>query len=175
MENYTHYLVLETENIGLNTDILETNVINILLLIILLFVVLKNFLQENLGARKNKILTDVENAEKRLADSNERYREAEKQWSQIQIIVEDIQNQAEQTKQNILKAKCTKAKEDISKKFSTATAVLRYREQKTFNDILKGVSEKALKKVINKLKAQLGKREQSAIVDSKLELLGDKN
>nr|YP_011006648.1 ATP synthase CF0, subunit B [Halosiphon tomentosus]WAM63793.1 ATP synthase CF0, subunit B [Halosiphon tomentosus] len=174
MKSYIEYFAT-SENFGvsLNTDIFETNIINIVLLLAILFVVIKNFLTENLEARKKKIVEDIENAETRLADSNKRYIEAKKQWAQMDIIIKEINHQMETTKQNILKLKWQQAKEDLSKKFSSAMAVLRNRENKIFNDVIKEVSKKALNRVIFKLKKQLGTVEQSAIINRKIKQLGD--
>nr|YP_011007566.1 ATP synthase CF0, subunit B [Syringoderma abyssicola]WAM64995.1 ATP synthase CF0, subunit B [Syringoderma abyssicola] len=157
----------------INTDIFETNIINLVILIVLLFVVIKNFLEENLNVRKKKIVQDIENAETRLADSNQRYLEAKKQWSQIDIVIQEINSQMEKTKQNVVKLKWTQAREDLAKRFTTAIGILRNRETKTFDDVIKEVSQKALTKVVLKLKKQLGNAEQSNIVNSKIKQLGD--
>ena len=100
MKSYLEYFA-SSENFGiaLNTDIFETNIINIILLLVILFVVIKNFLTENLTARKKKIVDDIQNAETRLADSNKRYTEAKKQWAQMDIIIKEINHQMEVTKQ----------------------------------------------------------------------------
>lgn len=174
MKSYIHYFVSNEDfGIRLNTDIFESNIINIILLLVILFVVLKKFLTENLTARKEKIVQGIENAETRLADSNKRYNEAKKQWAQMDIIIKEINQQMEITKQNILKLKWEQGKEDLSKKFTTAIVVLRNRENKIFNDVTKEVSKKALTQVILKLKKQLGKAEQSAIVNLKITQLGE--
>lgn len=175
MQTFVDYLLVlmsENKSIGINTDILETNVINIILLLILLFVVIKNFLTDALGTRKNKIVGDVENAEKRLSNSTHRYQESQKQWSQIQIIVENIYNQTNETKETMLKEKCNQSKQELSRKFSAAAKVLYYREQSALNDIIREVSERAINRVVNKLQVQLNNSEQSNIIDRKIELLG---
>lgn len=174
MKSYIQYFV-SNENFGvtLNTDIFESNIINIILLLVILFVVIKKFLTENLTARKEKIVEGIENAETRLADSNKRYNEAKKQWAQMDIIIKEINQQMETTKQNVLKLKWDQGKDDLSKKFTTAIVVLRNRENKIFNDVIKEVSKKALTQVVLKLKKQLGKAEQSAIVNLKITQLGE--
>ena len=91
----------------------------------------------------------------------------------MDIIIKEINHQMEVTKQNVLKLKWDQGKEDLSKKFTTAIAVLRNRENKIFNDVIKEVSKKALNRVIFKLQKQLGKVEQSAIVNRKIMQLGD--
>nr|YP_011005665.1 ATP synthase CF0, subunit B [Cutleria multifida]WAM62669.1 ATP synthase CF0, subunit B [Cutleria multifida] len=174
MNHCINYLIASEDfGVSLNTDIFETNIINVALLLAILFVVIKNFLTENLTTRKKKIVDDIENAETRLADSNKRYMEAKKQWAQMDIIIKEINTQMEETKQNVLKLKWEQAKEDLSKKFTTAIAILRNRENKIFNDVIKEVSKKALNRVIFKLKKQLGKVEQSAIINRKITQLGD--
>nr|YP_011005322.1 ATP synthase CF0, subunit B [Chorda asiatica]QWK43066.1 CF0 subunit I [Chorda asiatica]WAM62185.1 ATP synthase CF0, subunit B [Chorda asiatica] len=174
MKNYLEFFT-STENlgIGLNTDIFETNIVNIAILLVILFIVIKNFLTENLTARKKKIVDGIENAETRLADSNKRYTEAKKQWAQMDIIIGEINDQMEKTKQNVLKLKWEQGKDDLAKKFTLAISVLRNRETKIFNDIIKEVSKKALNRVIFKVKKQLGKVEQSAIINRKIMQLGD--
>ena len=179
MKSYIQYFV-SNENFGvtLNTDIFESNIINIILLLVILFIVIKKFLTENLSARKEKIVEGIENAETRLADSNKRYSEAKKQWSQMDIIVKEINQQMETTKQNVLKLKWNQGKDDLSKKFTTAIVVLRNRENKIFNDIIKEVAKKALTEVVlqleNKLKkAEQSKAEQSAVVNLKITQLGE--
>lgn len=174
MKSYIQYLVSNEDfGISLNTDIFESNIINIILLLVILFVVLKKFLTENLTARKEKIVQGIENAETRLSDSNKRYSEAKKQWAQMDIIIKEINQQMETTKQNVLKLKWDQGKDDLSKKFTTAIVVLRNRENKIFNDVTKEVSKRALNQVILKLKKQLGKVEQSAIINLKITQLGE--
>nr|QTW91495.1 ATP synthase CF0 B subunit [Scytosiphon lomentaria] len=174
MKSYIQYFVSNEDfGISLNTDIFESNIINIILLLVILFIVLKKFLTENLTARKEKIVQGIENAETRLSDSNKRYNEAKKQWAQMDIIIKEINQQMEATKQNVLKLKWDQGKEDLSKKFTTAIVVLRNRENKIFNDVTKEVSKRALNQVIMKLKKQLGKVEQSAIINLKITQLGE--
>nr|YP_009736280.1 ATP synthase CF0 subunit B [Scytosiphon promiscuus]YP_010147465.1 ATP synthase CF0 B subunit subunit I [Scytosiphon lomentaria]QDM58367.1 ATP synthase CF0 subunit B [Scytosiphon promiscuus]QDM58510.1 ATP synthase CF0 subunit B [Scytosiphon promiscuus]QQP22289.1 ATP synthase CF0 B subunit subunit I [Scytosiphon lomentaria]WAM64605.1 ATP synthase CF0, subunit B [Scytosiphon lomentaria] len=174
MKSYIQYFVSNEDfGISLNTDIFESNIINIILLLVILFIVLKKFLTENLTARKEKIVQGIENAETRLSDSNKRYNEAKKQWAQMDIIIKEINQQMEATKQNVLKLKWDQGKEDLSKKFTTAIVVLRNRENKIFNDVTKEVSKRALNQVILKLKKQLGKVEQSAIINLKITQLGE--
>lgn len=167
--------IISSENfeISLNMNLFETNIINIILLLGILFVVIKNFLTENLTSRKKKIVENIENAETRLADSNKRYMEAQKQWTQMDIIIKEINQQMETTKQNVLELKWDQAKEDLSKKFTVAIEILRNRETKIFNDVVKEVYKKALNRVTLKFQNQLGKVEQSAIINRKIKQLGD--
>ena len=149
MKSYIDYIIAnENFEISINTDIFETNIINLIILLGILFVVIYFFLTENLTNRKKTYISDIENAETRLADSNKRYIEAQKQWSQMDIILKEINQQMETTKQNVLKLRWNQAKEDLSKKFIVAIEILRNRENKIFNDLIKEVSKKALTRVV---------------------------
>ena len=99
--------------------------------------------------------------------------EAQKQWTQMDIIIKEINQQMETTKQNVLELKWDQAKEDLSKKFTVAIEILRNRETKIFNDVVKEVYKKALNRVTLKFQNQLGKVEQSAIINRKIKQLGD--
>lgn len=176
MKNYLDYLG-STENFGfqINTNVFETNIINLIILLIILFVVIKNFLDDNLNERKKKIMEALDNAEVSLANSKKRYNEAKKQWSQIAIMIQELNTEIELVKQNVVKVKWKEAKDELSKKFSLAVGILRNREKKIFNEVIKEVSQKALARVIFKLKNQLSEVEQSQVIDRKLEQLGDQS
>nr|YP_010032323.1 AtpF [Schizocladia ischiensis]QOW07530.1 AtpF [Schizocladia ischiensis] len=174
MENYLNFLILGDQNEAFtyNSDILESNVINVILLLLLLFFSLKNFLGENLGKRKNNIVKNVEDAEKRLNEANERLLEIRTQWSQIEIIIQEIKNQSYETIKIITNLAIDKANEDLSQRFQDALLILRYREEHMYNNLIKQVCEKALQRVILKLQTQLGELEQIVIVNNKIKRLG---
>ncbi|CAM9107053.1 unnamed protein product [Chrysoparadoxa australica] len=176
MDNWLSYFLIANENegFGLNSDILETNVINIVLLIALLVYVLGNFLGENLGLRQEQIINNVQEAEKRLNEANDRLSEAKIQWAQARILIEDIKQQTQETRKNLLDTEFEQADQELSQRFNTALQILRYREQQVFNDVMKQVAQLALNQVIVKLQKQLGKSEQTLIIDTKINRLGGK-
>lgn len=174
MENWVNFFLLssETEGFGINTDILETNLINIIILIVLLVYVLGNFLKENLLSRQEQIITNVQDGEKRLNEAKERLAEAKSQWAQAQIIIKEIKIQTKRSKASLLETEFNQANQDLSQRFTNILLVLRYREQQVFNDVMKQVSKLAFQQVIEKLERQLGKTDQSLIIDSKINRLG---
>jgi F-type H+-transporting ATPase subunit b len=174
MENWGSPFIIssETEGFGLNSDILETNLINIIILIVLLVYVLGNFLKESLASRQEQIISSIQEGEKRLNEANERLAEAKSQWAQAQIIVEKLKAQTKQSKVKLLETEFQQANQDLSQRFNNILMVLRYREQQVFKDVMKQVSALALHQVGEKLHEQLGETEQSLIIDSKINRLG---
>lgn len=168
----SYILSHETKGFGINSDILETNLINIIILIALLVYVLGNFLQESLSLRQDQIINSIQACEKRLNEANERLAEAKAQWVQAQMIFEKIKNETEQSKRSLIEAEFNQANADLSQKFNTILMVLRYREQQLLNDVKKQVSELALEQVKSKIQDKLEGTDQSLLIDSKINRLG---
>jgi F-type H+-transporting ATPase subunit b len=167
-----YLLSSEKEGFGINHDILETNLINIIILIALLVYVLGNFLKENLSSRQEQIIASIQEGEKRLNEANERLAEAKAQWIQAQMIFSKIKNQTKESKASLVETEFHQANADLSQRFLNILMMLRYREQQVFNDVTKQVSELALTQVKVKIQNQLGKTDQSLIIDSKINRLG---
>jgi F-type H+-transporting ATPase subunit b len=173
MENWVNFLLLsnESEGFGINSDILETNLINIVLLIALLVSTVGKFLSTSLDSRQEQIINNVQDAEKRLNEANERLNEAKVQWAQTQIVFDEIKSQNKQTKANLLKADFTNANKDLALRFKTGLMVAKFREKQVFNDIIIQVTQSTLEKTISKIQSQLGQKEQSLIIDTKINRL----
>ncbi|CAM9950847.1 unnamed protein product, partial [Sphacelaria rigidula] len=85
-----------------------------------------------------------EEAETRLVDSQKRYNEAKKQLSQVDLVVQEMNNQMEITKQNIVKSKWNQAQDDLSERSILAIEVLRSRGEKEISEVIKQISQKAI-------------------------------
>jgi F-type H+-transporting ATPase subunit b len=175
MKNWLTYLVFtnsQTKSISLNTNIFETNLINIIILLVLLVYLLGNFLNENLSFRQEQIENSIKTSEKRLNESKDRLNEIKSQWSQARIIIEDIKEQTQQTKENLLKSEFNEINHTLSQRFINLLTILYYREQQVLSTIILQVSELALKEVTKKLKTKLLDKDQSIIINNKITRLG---
>jgi hypothetical protein len=95
----THLLILHSEGFSINTNILETNVINQAILIGGLFFVWNSL---NVGTalleKQNRKISLVQDSEKRLNEAVTKLAETKKQLSQAQVIILEIQKETKQTK-----------------------------------------------------------------------------
>ena len=100
MENFNQIftLIAKNEGISLNTDILETGVINIAALVGILIYTGKDFLGSLLEERKTIIVKSVQDAEDRLTEAQTRLIEAEKQLNQAYVVINEIKNETIATK-----------------------------------------------------------------------------
>jgi F-type H+-transporting ATPase subunit b len=76
-----------------NKNILETNLINILILLSLIIYVGKGFIKNSVEERKQIILKNLENLNNNLSQANSRFIESLKQLKQIHLILKQLQEE----------------------------------------------------------------------------------
>jgi F-type H+-transporting ATPase subunit b len=108
--------------IGLNLDILETGVLNILALLAILFYTGRDLLGSILEERRTVIVKGIENAEERLVESQSRLNEAKKQLEQVNIVIGEIKNETSITKKILLESDANQARKDLKIRFERAFA-----------------------------------------------------
>nr|YP_009732136.1 ATP synthase CF0 B chain subunit I [Gracilaria spinulosa]QHS70733.1 ATP synthase CF0 B chain subunit I [Gracilaria spinulosa] len=158
--------------ISLNTDFLEANVINILLLLSGLIYVLKEFLGSILVTRQEKVLLAIQESEERLQQANLRLSESEKQLAQTQIVITQIIQEAELTAQKVRQSILDQGKADIDKllyasKVSISTAEIQIKQQ-----IQLQITSLAIKRVTMQLQNQITPALQTKIIDNNIAQLG---
>ena len=103
MENFDQiFTLLANEGISLNTDILETGLINILTLFGILIYTGRDFLGSLLEERRTTIIKGVQDAEDRLNEAQKRLAEAQKQLNQANLVISEIKNETINTKKYYL-------------------------------------------------------------------------
>jgi F-type H+-transporting ATPase subunit b len=117
-------------SLSLNSDIFETNIINIVLLVVLLVNVVGATLKTEMYERKSKILTEVEGAEQRLTEATERWREAETQNAQADLVISKIEEKTEKLRTNILNSNWNRAFEEMYRMEKAANLAIQYETTK---------------------------------------------
>jgi len=177
MENFDQIFTLlaEDEGIGLNTDILETGVLNILALVGILIFVGKDFLGSLLEERKTTIVKGVQDAEDRLNEAQKRLNEAEKQLNQANIVISEIKNETVATKKLLLKSDAYEAKKDLKVRFERALATFRSKERQIFVEIKQQIISLVLKRTLIRAQETFGPKDRAAalINDTINKLEGD--
>jgi F-type H+-transporting ATPase subunit b len=103
MENFGQIftLIAQNETIHLNFDVLESGVINIVILVGVLVYLGRDFLGSSLEQRQQEIIQAVQDAEDKLNEANIRLNEAEKQLKQAQVIISEIRKETINTKKKV--------------------------------------------------------------------------
>jgi F-type H+-transporting ATPase subunit b len=150
MENFDQIFTLlaKHEGIGLNTDILETGVLNILALLGMLIFTGRDFLGSLLEERKATIVQGVQDAEDRLNEAQKRLKEAKKQLDQANIVIGEIKKETITTKKMLLESDAYNAKKDLKVRFDRALATFRSKERQIFLEIKQQIISLVLKRTV---------------------------
>jgi F-type H+-transporting ATPase subunit b len=177
MENFDQIFTLlaEHEGIGLNLDILETGLLNILALIAILVYTGRDFLGSLLEERKTTIVKGVQDAEDRLNEAQSRLVEAKKQLEQANIVIAEIKNETIATKKLLLESDAYQAKKDLGIRFDRALASFRSKERQIFLEIKQQIISLVLKRTVVRAQEAFGPKERAAalINDTINKLEGD--
>lgn len=163
MENFDQIftLVAEHDGIGLNLDILETGLINILVLIAILVYTGKDFLGSLLEERKTSIVQSVQDAEDRLNQANRRLSDAQKQLSQANVVINEIKNETVAAKKVLLDADAYQSKKELGIRFGRALATFRSKERQIFLEVKQQIILLVLKRTVTRAQETFAKKERA--------------
>jgi F-type H+-transporting ATPase subunit b len=159
--------------IALNTDIFETNIINIIIFGGGLFKLLSAALSEGLSERQQRILGAIQESEERLQEAVTRVTESETQLAQAAMVIESIQKDAETTAQQVKSSILTDGKSEIERLTSTAKAQVGTIEARVRKQISDYVVALALKRITMQLEGKLNSNLQQQIIDTNISKLAE--
>nr|QCI04046.1 ATP synthase CF0 subunit I [Antithamnionella ternifolia] len=163
-----------SHSIGLNSNFLEANVLNIMLLLFGLIYVLKQFLGSILIIRQEKVVFAINECEERLQQANSRLSESEKQLEQTQLVITQVLNEAEITAQKVRQSILDKGKIDVDKLISASKVSIAVAENQIKQQIKQKITALAIQKVSSQLQAKVDSTMQIKIIDSSIiKLRGD--
>ena len=164
---------ISDRGVSLNTDIFETNLINIVLLAGGLFYLLSGALSESLSERQQKIVGAIQESEERLQEATTRLTESETQLAQAQIVIESIQKDADVTAKQVKSSILTEGKAEIERLTSTAKAQIGTIEAKVRKQISDYVATLALQRITMQLEGKLNSSLQQQIIDRNISKLAE--
>ncbi len=157
---------------GLNFDILETNLINLAILIGGLLYFGPGVLGKILGERKSGIAEAIAEAEERLKTASTALAEQQKKLSEAQAtatkIVAEAEVRAEEMKERIL----AQSVQDVEKMKASANQELDAERDRVMAELRSIVANKALASTESQLKERLNDQAQQQLIDRSLTLLG---
>ena len=156
------FTLLANEGIGLNTDILETGLINILALLAILVYTGRDFLGSLLEERRTTIVKGVQDAEDRLSEAQKRLVEAQKQLNQATIVISEIKNETVTTKKVLLESDAFQAKKDLTVRFERALASFRSKERQIFVEIKQQIISLVLQRTVTRVQETFKSKERSS-------------
>ena len=161
-------LASETKGFGLNFDILETNLINLVIIIGVLFYFGRGFLGGKLKERREaieKAITEAEARQKKaassLAEQQQKLQMAKKEAEKIKA---NAQTNAEVARQAVL----DQSAKDVERLKASAAQDLTSQQEKVMQELRQRVAAMAMEKVRSRLPQVLDEGKQSVLVDQSI-------
>nr|QCI08372.1 ATP synthase CF0 subunit I [Ptilothamnion sphaericum] len=157
-----------SQGISFNSNFLEANVINIVLLLAGLVYVLTKFLGSILIERQDKVILAINESEERLQQANIRLNEANKQLEQTKLIIKQIMQEAEITAERVRQSILDQGELDIEKLKSSSKSSIFSAESQVKRQIQQQITALAISKVSLQLKNQMTKATQNKLIDQNI-------
>ena len=163
MENFdqTFILLAQSEVISLNSDILESGLLNIIALVGILIYSGRDFLSPMLEARKNEISRSVEDAQERRDEAFLSWAIAETQLDQVAVLISEITEQTVLIKKSLLKTDVDQSKKDLTARFGKALTLFRSKEQQIFSEVKQQIISLVLKQTAIRAQQTFAKKENA--------------
>lgn len=168
------FLIAEIEGgeFGLNLDILDTNLINLVIIIGVLIVFGRKSLGETLSNRKTQIQTSIQEAETRkknaaaeLAGQQQKLAQAKAEAEQL---VKDAHERAEKARAAIL----AQADKDIERLKAEAQRDMSSQQERVLAELRQRVADLSLERVESRLRSELDESAQQDLVERSVAMLG---
>jgi F-type H+-transporting ATPase subunit b len=165
------FLNSEESFIQFNTNILETNVINIFLLFGLLFYANKVSFSSTLEDRQKEIIQTIENAQQDVVNASNYYYLAEKGFTQSLFWLQSWKILYEKDKVEIVNSKYNTVKKGLLETFETTENLISNFENKAFVSLQRYIILVTASKILRKFFG-LSEKEQSKLIELTISKLG---
>jgi len=168
---FSFFVNNEEEFLALNSDILETNVINIAILVGLLIYGYKVSLSVGLSERQEQIIQTIENAQKDVVETSKSYYEAEAGFTQSLFWLQSWTTFYEREKVLAVQSKYKQVKMGLLDTFETTSQLVENFERKAFISLQRYVLLITASRILRSFLG-LSQKEQSKFIEAILIKLG---
>lgn len=168
---FSFFLNNEEAFFQLNPNILETNLVNILILIGLLIYANKVSFSTSLEERQNKIIQTLENAQNDVVKASNYYYLAEKGFAQSLFWLQSWKSFYEKEKLELVNNKYKIVKNGLIENFNTTENLIKNFEKKAFLSLQRYLIFVTASKILRKF-LYLSETEQSKIIELTILKLG---
>ena len=164
-----------SDGFGLNLDILETNLINLGIIIGLLLFYGRKFIGNILSDRRAKIEQEIKDAETRAQDSAVALADAQQKLAQAQAEAEKIRKNAEETAKKAKETILSQAGQEVNRIKAAASQELDSEQAKVVAELRGRIATLAIERVESQLKERLDDSAQTQLVDRFVAQLGGRS
>lgn len=157
---------------GLNSNILETNLVNLIIIIGVLIYAGRNFLGNVLSERKAAIEADFKEVDDRRKAAAAALAGEQQKLAQSKLEAERILAKAQESARITRESILAQAAVDVERMKAAAVQDLNAEQERVIAQLRQGVIAQALEQSVTQLKSRLSDSAQSKIIDQSLALLG---
>jgi F-type H+-transporting ATPase subunit b len=157
---------------SLNTNFLDTNLINLAIIITVLFVFGRKVLGNTLKSRQEKIETAIKGVEQKAAETAKQLQEAQQKLSQAQAEAERIKQAAVGNAQSVRESILAQGVADIQRMREAGAADLNAELDKVIAQLRQRIVAQALQKVTDELEVGITDAAQQTLIDRSIAQLG---
>ena len=166
-------ITFATEGFGLNFNLFETNILNLAVVIFGLYKFLPGFLGSILEKRRDSILTDLKDAEDRLAQANKALIEAKKDLSSAEEKALKIRTDCQARAEAIRLESEKRTVEEMARIKQGAASDLDAEATRVSTQLRREAAEMAIKKALSVLPERLNKKEQDQFLKQSISNMGN--
>lgn len=168
---FSFFLLHEESFIEFNSNILETNLINIFLLIGLLLYANKVSFSSTLESRQKEIIQIIENAQKDVVNASNYYNFSEKAFTQSVFWLQSWKILYSKEKREIVETKYQFIKSRVTELLTTTENLISSFEKKSFLSLQRYILFLTASKILRKF-FFLSEKDQSKLIDITINKLG---
>lgn len=162
----------EGHGIGINFDILETNLINLAIIVGVLIYFGRGVLGNTLSERRSRIETAIRDAEKRKRDASSALADQQQKLAQAQSEAARIRAAAEESANAAREAILAQAQQDVERMRAAAAQDLSAQQDKVIRELRQRVATLAMQQAEARLQDRLNDSVQGSLIDKSIAMLG---
>jgi F-type H+-transporting ATPase subunit b len=153
-------IVLMRNGFGFNTNLIETNVLNLRVVLSLVVSQVGEVLKNRLDDRRKIILSILQEADKKKEQLRQQLEEARKAVEEAQLMAKDIRDQSLQAVEKENYTAEQKLKEDLKRFQENSQQIIKLERQRTLQVVTQYIADLALKEAEDRLLKTLESRGQ---------------
>jgi len=172
MANITGNVLIPAEGFGFNFDVIETNILNLAVVIGVVVYLGGDVLNSLLNDRKQKILGTLKSANDRFLEAEQKLVEAKQKIEIAKTKAIEISQQGKTTAIQTTKNLFLRTEEEILRLDESKKATLRFEEEKAVNLVRQQVVSRSIERAFAILQTKIDNAVQRRLIDTNISLLG---
>jgi F-type H+-transporting ATPase subunit b len=157
---------------GLNLNILQTNLINLAVVVSVVVYFGRNILGKTLKDRQSAIASAIQEAEQKQKTAAAALAEQQQKLAQAQAEAQKIRTEAQSRAQSARTAILAQSAEEIERMKASAAQDLNTQQERILNELRQQVATMAMQQAEAQMRSELSSDRQSQLIDRSIALIG---